>query len=131
MASGGCLCGAIRYRVYGALRGVVNCHCGQCLRNHGNYAAYTSALVDDVEIIEQGELVWYAASTIAKRGFCHTCGSSLFWQPAGKDTISIAAGSFDQPSGLATIKHIYTKDKADFYNIHDNLEQCPEGMSEG
>ena len=40
-ATGGCLCGDVRFRIFGPLRDVINCHCGQCLRSHGNFAAYT------------------------------------------------------------------------------------------
>ena len=40
---GGCLCGAVRYRVDGPLRPVTVCHCGQCRRTHGHAAAYTAA----------------------------------------------------------------------------------------
>ena len=41
---GGCLCGAVRFTVSRALRGVIHCHCGQCLKTHGHVAAYTNVL---------------------------------------------------------------------------------------
>ena len=47
-ATGRCLCGAVHYQIRGPLRPVVNCHCGQCLRTHGNVAAYTSAARADL-----------------------------------------------------------------------------------
>ena len=37
--TGGCLCGAVRYAVTGALRDVVGCHCSQCRRTTGHFLA--------------------------------------------------------------------------------------------
>jgi hypothetical protein len=128
--SGGCLCGAVRYRVTGPLRGVVNCHCGQCLHTHGHYAAYTAANLNNFELTEQRGLKWYSSSDAARRGFCQECGASLFWQglQGNSDIISIAAGTLDQPTGLTTIRHIFTAGAGDYYHISDDLEQLPQGM---
>ena len=128
-ATGGCLCGAVRYEVHGPLREVVNCHCGQCRRSHGNVAAYTSAKRADLVLTEERGLKWYASSDVARRGFCGDCGASLFWEPVGEGRISIAAGGIDRPSGLTTVRHIFTAHKGDYYEIADGLEALPEGMA--
>ena len=65
-----------------------------------------------------------------RRGFCARCGSALFWDNAGHDFISVAAGALDQPSGLRTRRHIFTADKADFYEIGDGLECLPQGQTD-
>ncbi len=126
-ATGGCLCGAVRYEVRGPLRPVVNCHCGQCRRTHGNFAAYSSAARPDLVLTEDRGLKWYASSDYARRGFCGACGASLFWEPLGRDRIAIAAGGIDEPSGLKTIRHIFTAHKGDYYEIADGLEAVPDG----
>ena len=124
-ATGGCLCGAVRYALRGELRDVINCHCGQCRRSHGHFGAYTSVTHDQISFTETRGLKWYDSSAIARRGFCAECGSSLFWEPAGKDHLAVAAGSIDQPSGLTTTGHIFTDDKGDYYTIDDGLERWP------
>lgn len=124
-ATGGCLCGAIRYTVRGALRGVLLCHCGQCRRVHGYLGAYTSAARAHVTLEGAEALVWFASSERGRRGFCATCGSSLFFEPVGEDRLAIAAGSLDQPSGLALIGHEYVADKADYMRIDDDLPASP------
>ncbi len=129
--TGGCLCGAVRFEVHGSLRGVVNCHCGQCRRSHGHHGAYSAAARADLSLTEDGGLKWYASSATARRGFCGRCGSSLFWEPAGEDYMAIAAGGFDQPSGLATVGHVFTADRADYYAIDDDLGQWPGSMAAG
>jgi hypothetical protein len=116
-ATGGCLCGAVRYEVTGPLRDVVMCHCSRCLRTHGHAAAYSACAHRDLVLVRSDGLRWYEADGRA-RGFCGTCGASLFWRADGRDTISVAAGTLDQPTGLATVAHIYTRGHADYYAIH-------------
>jgi hypothetical protein len=113
-ATGGCLCGAVRYEVRGQLRGVVMCHCSRCLRANGHVAAYTACARDDLVLVRADALRWYEADDRA-RGFCGECGSSLLWSARGRATISVAAGTLDQPTGLRTIAHIHVADAADYY----------------
>ena len=124
-ASGGCLCGRVRYTVRGPLRGILICHCGQCRRWHGHLGAYSSAARADVDLRGAEAIVWFASSERGRRGFCATCGSSLFVQDVGQDRLSIAAGSLDQPSDLALIGHEYVADKADYVRIDDDLPASP------
>ena len=128
-ATGGCLCGAVRFRVRGPLRDVVNCHCGMCLKSHGHVAAYTAVKADALALTEQAGLRWYASSDKARRGFCATCGASLFWAPADADYVAVAAGSLDRPTGLKTVGHIFVSEKGDYYDITDGLTQHALGMT--
>ncbi len=129
-ASGGCLCGGVRYEVRGPLRDVVNCHCSLCRRLHGGFGPHSKARKRDIRIIEDRGLAWYATSERARRGFCRNCGTSLFWEPLRQDATGIIAGTLDQPTGLKTIGHIFTAEKADFYELRDGLPQF-DGSSDG
>ncbi len=126
--TGGCLCGAVRYEVRGPLRPVVNCHCGQCRRWHGHFGAYTNAATADVTVKGKTHLKWFKSSSFARRGFCKTCGSSLFWQRLGADTLSIAAGTLDARTGLKTVRHIFMAHRGDYYAVPDRLEKLPGTM---
>lgn len=125
--SGSCLCGAVRFCTKGSLRGVVYCHCSQCRKQTGLYYAATDVDVSNVMLEGEDQLTWYAASDFARRGFCKTCGSALFWRRLGADKISILAGAFDLPSGLTAESHIFVADKGDFYDIADGLPQYQRG----
>ncbi|MDE2136987.1 MAG: GFA family protein [Gammaproteobacteria bacterium] len=125
--AGGCLCGAIRFRIEGRLRPVVYCHCTQCRRNTGHFMAATAARHRDFRLTGEAQLRWYEASDAARRGFCGRCGSTLFWQASGRDTISIAAGTLDGATGLAGAWHIHVGDKGDYYAIEDGLPQSADG----
>jgi hypothetical protein len=56
----------------------------------------------------------------ARRGFCVECGSSLFWEAPGRETISIAAGTLDGPTGLRLAGHSYVSQAADYYELPDD-----------
>jgi hypothetical protein len=119
--AGGCLCGGVRYRIRGALRGIIACHCSQCRRTSGHYAAMTSAPSANIELTASATLVWYRSSDSAERGFCNRCGGNLFWKQRGRDAISITGGTLDTPTGLAVEEHIFVADKSDYYTIEDGL----------
>jgi hypothetical protein len=127
---GGCLCGAVRYRVSGPLRGIINCHCTMCQRLHGSAGAHSKAKKANITVTEERGLKWFATSQRARRGFCGECGSVLFWEPVGQDATGIVAGTLDQPTGLKTIGHIFVGEKPDFYELNDDVPRF-EGSSGG
>ncbi|WP_026869295.1 GFA family protein [Inquilinus limosus] len=129
--TGGCLCGAVRYRVTGPLRQVVACHCGQCRRTSGHYAAFTACAADNLVLESDRTLRWYRSSPEAERGFCGECGSNLFWKPAHGRAISIAAGTLDGATGLRIGAHLFTADKGDYYAIAGDAPQWPRYPAQG
>ena len=123
---GHCLCGAVSFKIFGDLRQVVNCHCGQCLHTHGHYGAYSSVEKNKFKFVNDAGLKWFRSSKEARRGFCQECGASLFWERLGGSTISIAAGMLDLGQEVKTIGHIYCSDKPAYYEIADDLPQFPQ-----
>lgn len=130
ITTGGCLCGAVRYEVKGPLRDVVNCHCEMCQKLHGAFGAHSKARKENIRITEGRGLGWYKTSSVAQRGFCKECGSSLFWDPFELDATGIIAGSLDENAHLKTMGHIFVGEKAGFYEITDDAPQF-EASSNG
>jgi hypothetical protein len=125
-ARGSCLCGGVTYRVTGALRPVVYCHCEQCRKTSGHFVAATSCESDQLVLLADEELRWYRSSASAQRGFCQRCGSSLFWRPEGKTYLCIMAGTLARPTALAASAHVYVHMASDYYAIDDGLPQYEE-----
>ena len=119
--SGQCLCGAVRFSTPGPLRDVSICHCKMCRRWHGHVGAYTSVPKATLAFAESRGLAWFHASDFARRGYCRDCGSSLFWERFDRDTISVTAGSLDDPTGVTTTLQIYTEDKGDYYALDERV----------
>jgi hypothetical protein len=98
---GGCLCGAVRFRVSGAPLRVGLCHCQDCRRASGSFftpfgvwpiAAYTSS----------GKM-----RTFAQRSFCPNCGGRIAW--LRNDEAEIMLGSLDiAPSDLIPEYELWT-----------------------
>ena len=114
---GSCECGAVSYEAEAETRDVTICHCGQCQRTSGHAWASVSVPADSIKLTGEENLCWYTSSDIARRGFCKTCGASLFFERTGLNRIAIGAGTLRQPSGLKTGKHIFVADKGDHYDI--------------
>ena len=116
-----CLCGGIQLRTQGYHQNVHNCHCIQCLKTHGHYAAYTNVEERNVRFFKKRTLKWFKSSQRAKRGFCNKCGASLFFKIMGVKTINIAAGMFNRPVKLKTTMNIFVKEKSDYYKLDSRM----------
>jgi hypothetical protein len=111
---GGCLCGSVSYVISGDLRSIVACHCNQCRKTSGHYAAATQVGMGQIQIVQK-YLTWFRSSDRAERGFCATCGSNLFWREMNSRFISIFAGTIDGPTGLKMERQLYVESAGDYY----------------
>ena len=118
-----CLCGGIKLKITGKLRDVLNCHCSQCMKTHGNFAAYTNCEEKNISFISKTTLKWFKSSSFAKRGFCSKCGASIFYKIKKGNNISISAGMFSNPTKLKTQANIFIKGKLDFYKLDLKLRK--------
>jgi hypothetical protein len=127
-ATGGCLCGGVRYQVRGPLGDAGACHCSQCRRTSGNFVVGTHVRNADFSLIAADTLTWYRSSEGAERGFCSRCGGNLFWRhiTPGTDQTVIAAGSIDPPTHIRLKRHIFVAGKSDYYDLTDGLPQFAE-----
>jgi hypothetical protein len=69
------------------------------------------------------KVTWFRSSAKVRRGFCSACGSTLFWDPEGRDWTGIAMGAFDGPTDTHLHMHVYTAEKGDYYRIEDGVPQ--------
>ena len=84
----------------------------------------TAAPAERLRLLSDAGLRWIdspESAAHARRGFCGECGSSLFWEAPGRDTISIAAGTLDAPTGLRVTAQIYVDDAGDYYDVDPDL----------
>lgn len=116
--TGGCQCGAVRYRVTGGFGGMGICHCRMCQRATGNAFA---PLVTACGIEWQGEPARYESSDIAARGFCAKCGTPLYYDPHAVDGIELMVGALDDPNVVRPRHHTGIESMVDWLRFADDL----------
>jgi len=99
--TGGCQCGAIRYRVGGRLTKPHVCHCRMCQKAVG--APFWALAETDAASFAwtRGEPAWFRSSEAVERGFCAKCGTSLHFRYIGADRLDVALASLDDPDAVA------------------------------
>lgn len=123
MHCGSCLCGAVTFDVAVDLPGPDACHCRMCRKHSGHYFVSTDVPKSSLTIRGGDNVSWFQSSDKVRRGFCSTCGSSLFWDPLFGEKIGIAMGSFDGPTDTKIHVHIFVAEKGDYYEIADGVKQ--------
>jgi len=95
---GGCLCGAIRYRVQGEPVAATLCHCRSCRRASGGTNVAWA-------VFERSDFEWlwgfpatYSSSSGLEWLFCRDCGSLVGYRRASRpDHMDITTGTLDDP----------------------------------
>ena len=98
--TGGCQCGAVRYRASGEPRGPHVCHCRMCQKAAGNYFLPLGSFARADFTMTRGMPKWFASSDLVRRGFCEVCGTPLFYDIPETDFITVALGSLDDSDAV-------------------------------
>jgi hypothetical protein len=112
---GSCLCGSVVFEVEPPLREALICHCSQCRKQSGHAWAASAVPLARFRLVRSEGLRWFKASKAASRGFCGQCGSTLFWQPHGRDQMSFSPSALDEASGIGTSGHYMPECAGDYY----------------
>ena len=121
--TGGCLCGAIRYRSSAAPEYASYCHCGMCRKASGApYSGFVQFPDGAVEWTKDEPAQYHSSAGVIRR-FCSTCGSSLTFEADG--VMFIALGSLDAPDQVELDCHTYTKFRLPQIHLADGLPQHP------
>ncbi len=99
--SGGCQCGAVRFRVEGELGMASICHCRMCQKAFGGFYAPLVSIPDGGLTWTRGEPAHFQSSNHVARGFCKACGTPLTYD--APDGLAVAIGAFDQPQTIAPV----------------------------
>ena len=119
---GGCLCGAVRYRVELPVKWCAHCHCRVCRKAHGAGFVTWFGVDRPAFHLHRGEdaLRWRASSPEAERAFCSECGTPLFFRSERwPGEIHVAVGTVDEPAALLPAVNVFTDDAIPWnYSLH-------------
>ena len=122
---GGCLCGAVRFKVRGQPINVRICHCRLCQKAMGG-PFFARALFDQTAISVDGPIGCHPSSEHLERVFCRQCGSRIgSWRVNGTAG-GLALALFDDRNAFQPTEHIWVSEKIDWVRIADDLPQFAE-----
>jgi hypothetical protein len=118
--TGGCLCGALRYRAEGPPKWAAHCHCASCRRATGapmtTYAGF-----------ERERFTWLAgrparfhSSPGVTRTFCGRCGSSLTYEgERWPGEVHVLAATLDHPERITPKGHAFVEERLPWLHLAD------------
>jgi hypothetical protein len=118
--TGGCQCGAVRFRVDGALGEASICHCRMCQKAMGGFfGPFVS--------VRFAELVWtrgarkrFQSSNKVQRGFCGDCGTPLTFE-YGERSIGLTVGALDRPEEARLAEQLSPEARVPCFDTLANL----------
>lgn len=98
--TGGCQCGAVRYRFSRRPRSAHICHCRMCQKAFGGF--YAPLIGSEMEnfSVTRGRIALFLSSDKVERGFCRDCGTPLSFNHVGGHWMCVSIGSLDTPDAF-------------------------------
>ncbi len=120
--TGECFCGQVAYRIDGALKGAVSCHCSRCRKAFSAQASAYGLLDPATFSWTRGEdlLTSYVGQHGAGKQFCRVCGSMLAGVYQGQ-VHGIALGTLNDDPGITLDTHIFVGSKAPWEILPDGI----------
>ncbi len=115
--TGGCQCGAVRFRATALGRASI-CHCRMCQKAFGGL--FGPLVTAKGLEWTRGEPRRFASSNVARRGFCEACGTPLTYEYEGG--VDVAIGALDDPNLAPPTVQLNPADKL---AVYDELHRLP------
>jgi hypothetical protein len=131
--AGGCLCGAVRYRLDGPLDSVDYCHCRMCQRATGSPAVAWATGPRSGFAWVAGAPRAFASSATGRRWFCPDCGTPLAFETVGgAPSLGITLASLDDPVALRPRQHAWIGSRLPWHAIDETLPRfADDGPASG
>ena len=123
--TGGCQCGAIRYRFAERPVDVSLCHCRMCQKATGGvFGAYAGGPRHGF-VITRGSLGVFRSSDSVERGFCPDCGTPLTFARIGGSKISVTVGSLDHPEDFPPHEQTCPDGRLPYFGVLHEVPDLP------
>jgi hypothetical protein len=130
--TGGCLCGAVRYRAGGAPRRTTHCHCQHCRRSSGAPFVTWSEFEAPGFVFVSGTPASYESRPGVTRQFCAACGTQLTYRNADTPgSIDVTACSLDEAAGVVPEDHVWCDRMLPWIHLEDGLPRHRLGRNDG
>lgn len=119
---GQCMCGAVTVTATSTDPVLRACHCEMC-RRHNSFA-FVNIQTDPNSIDISGPVKVFKSSDWAQRGFCETCGSTLWYGMQHDGSRNLSAGLFTELGGAEIVQEYFVDEcllGAGFAGSHEKL----------
>jgi hypothetical protein len=119
---GGCLCGAIRYRITGAPLSSTICHCATCRKaSAAPSVAWLSIDRGQFQVLSGYPQLHQSSPDVIRR-FCGGCGSQLLYENAASpNTIDVTTVSLDAPEAFPPSLEVWLEHKLPWQVPNEDL----------
>jgi hypothetical protein len=125
---GGCLCGAVRYRIQSEPLSSGTCQCRSCRK--ASAAAIVPWITADSDqfAFTRGSPLEFKSSPPVTRTFCGRCGTPLtYWHTSYVGKIDVTTCSLDDPEAFPPAGHVWISHGLGWLKLADGLPRFEEG----
>lgn len=119
------MCGAVRYRIEGAVLWAGICHCKSCRRATGAQSVGWAS-VEKAQLTVTKLLAVFTSSPGISRGFCPACGTSITYDE-GNATIDVTLASLDNPEAVVPTHEAWLEHRLSWAAVDAARELRPRG----
>ena len=134
---GGCLCGAIRYRVHGKPQRVTACHCTFCQRRTGSaFSIHVLYDAKDFDLSGSGLATYEQRSAqsndLLRLHFCSRCSTTVMLINEKHPNLRlITAGTLDDPNSVKIGSHTWVQSAQHWMIFAEDVTRFDAAFSRG